>query len=223
MCGNPEYSVCTASPLCAQGTTPSYVAPTQHCKTDGFVILFFEPPPAISSPPPLLPFPPPVTHLPQYFSTPKQRKIVYNREPKAVTSPHTVVKHTQTHTVLHTLSTIFPASITMAAPDLTILTCDVEEASWKAALTEVKAGNAYAVLALLQAPGVSAEERDRKAAEALHTAAASGQNGAIADLVASLKVPIDVVDTNECTALHHATYNNFLDAARYLPKSLVRL
>ena len=60
----------------------------------------------------------------------------------------------------------------MAAPDLTILTCDVEEASWKAALTEVKAGSAKAALALLQAPGVSAEERDRKAAEALHAAAA---------------------------------------------------
>ena len=73
-----------------------------------------------------------------------------------------------------------------------------------------------AVLTLLTAPGVGDEERDCKASEALHAAAASGQNGAIADLVASLKVPIGAPDGDGRTTLHHAACNNFLDTARYL-------
>ena len=76
------------------------------------------------------------------------------------------------------------------------------------------------MLALLTTPGVSDEERDRKAAEALHAAAASGQNGAIADLVASLRVPIGAPDGDGCTALHQAALHNHLNTAQYLVKEL---
>ena len=96
----------------------------------------------------------------------------------------------------------------------------VEEASWQAALTEVRAGSAKAVLALLTAKGVNAKERSQKAAGALHAAAASGQNGAIADLVASLQVPIDAPDGNGVTALRHAALMNRLDTARHLVSDL---
>ena len=96
--------------------------------------------------------------------------------------------------------------------------CAVKEAPWQAALTEVRAGSAKAVLALLTTKGVSAKERSQKAAEALHAAAASGQNGAIAALITSLKVPIDAPDDKGVTALQLAALFGHLSTARYLAK-----
>ena len=108
-----------------------------------------------------------------------------------------------------------------ASEPAAILACAVKEAPWQAALSEVRAGSAAAVLALLTAWRVGAKERSQKAAEALHAAAASGQNGAIAALIDSLEVPIDASDADEgCTALHHAVLHNQVATARYLIKEL---